>query len=356
MDTSTANTTHNQPAGLNLRRQTLLEIIVADYIQTAVPVASQQLVKRYALHVSPATIRNDMAEIEELGYISRPHSSSGGIPSDPGYRFYVERTIKSSQLPDNFESNVRKSIHPDTADPILWAKSAAEVLSSAVTNLTIATTIKPVVARVKQIQLVHLHDNDALLVVVMQEARVSQRMVRFEGAVDQNAMTDTANHLNTIITGCSAGDLRKLWDSRSSESTLYDSVITETIHVLTDVQKNDTQILYTNGLRNLLNQPEFQSRQKAQDAAGVLEERSLSKIFAEPSVPSEVKVIIGEESHQESLRPYSIVYATYGTPGGDMGIIGTLGPTRMDYGKAISSVQYLSKFLNELILALENPQ
>ena len=356
MDTSTANTTPHQPTGLNSRRQTLLEIIVADYIQTAVPVASQQLVKRYALHVSPATIRNDMAEIEELGYISRPHSSSGGIPSDPGYRFYVERTINSSQLPHNFESKVRESIHPDTADPILWAKNAAAVLSSAVTNLTIATTIKPVVARVKQIQLVHLHDNDALLVVVMQEARVSQRMVHFECVVDQYTMTDTANNLNTIISSCSADDLRKLWDSRTSESSLYDAVIAETIHVLTDTQRNDTQVLYTNGLRNLLNQPEFQSRQKAQDAASVLEEHSLSKIFAEPSISSKARVIIGEESHEESLRPYSIVYATYGTPGGDMGIIGTLGPTRMDYGKAIASVQYLSSFLNELLLALENPQ
>ncbi|MBL76538.1 MAG: heat-inducible transcription repressor HrcA [Chloroflexi bacterium] len=356
MDTTTANTKINQPVGLNSRRQTLLEIIVADYIETAVPVASQQLVKRYALHVSPATIRNDMAEIEELGYISRPHSSSGGIPADPGYRFYVERITNSSQLPDNFESKVRESIHPDTADPMMWAKSAAEVLSNAVANLAIATTIKPEIARVKQIQLVHLHDNDALLVVVMQEARVSQRMVHFDCIVDQVAMTDAANHLNSIISGSSATELRERWNDQINSSPLFDAVINETIHVLTDIQKSDTQILYTNGLRNLLNQPEFESSQKAQDAASVLEEHSLSKIFAESSTSSNVRVLIGEENQDESLRPFSVVYATYGTPGGNIGIIGTLGPKRMHYGKTIASVKYLSNFLNDLLLALENPK
>ena len=141
---------------LNPRRQTLLEFIVSDYIRTAVPVASQQVAARHGLNVSSATIRNDMAEMEEMGFISRPHSSAGGVPSDSGYRFYVERLARRSRHSRRFEESVRAVIRPDAGDPDRWAQGAATVLAGTLQNVAIATSPRPAQTRVKQVQLVHL--------------------------------------------------------------------------------------------------------------------------------------------------------------------------------------------------------
>ena len=136
---------------LNDRRQSLLEFIVGDYIATAVPVASQQIAKRHRLRVSPATIRNDMAELEDLGYISRPHASAGGVPADAAYRFYVERAPQKPRPSRRFEALVHEAIEPEAGDPDTWARGAAAVLSDAVLNVAIVTTPRASHARIKQL-------------------------------------------------------------------------------------------------------------------------------------------------------------------------------------------------------------
>ena len=353
MELPTANTRSSGSApGLNVRRQALLEIIVSDYIETAVPVASQQLAKRYELRVSPATIRNDMAELEEMGYISRPHSSAGGVPSDPGYRFYVERT-QHPRLPHRFQERVRDAITFDDADPGAWARNAARVLASTVQNLAIATAVKPTIARLKHLQLVHLRDTEALLIVVTQEAKLRQHMIHLGSAVDQDALTEAANRLNRLAAGKSIAELRSLWDSGALTSPILETTLLEAIRILSDEERVDAQERYMNGLGHMLSQPEFQSNRSAQDAADVIDDDSLNTLLSARAAPMEVRVVIGQESHDEHLRPYSVVYSTYGTDDGTMGVIGTLGPTRMDYGRAMASVGYLAAFLSELVQALE---
>ena len=339
---------------LNSRRQALLEVIVSDYIETASPVSSQQLARRYELRVSPATIRNDMAELEEMGYISRPHTSAGGVPSDPGYRFYVERAGQRNRLPRNFQERVRGAIDLDEADPDVWARGAARVLASAVHNLAIATTVKRAVARVKQVQIVHLHDRDALLVVVMQDAQLRQRMIHLDEPVTQDELTEAAVQLNRLAAGMSASELRTLWDAGNvSGGHAVATALAETVRVLSDEERNETRERYLNGLSHMLSQPEFQSGKSAHDAAEVLDDDSITRIFDDPPRLAEVRVVIGEESHDEQLRPYSVVYATYGAADGATGVIGAMGPTRMDYARAMSSVRYLATFLSELVQALE---
>ena len=337
-----------------MRRQALLEIIVSDYIETAAPVSSQQLARRYELRVSPATIRNDMAELEEMGYISRPHTSAGGVPSDPGYRFYVERAGQRTRLPRHFQEHVRHAIDFDEADPDAWARGAARVLASAVHNLAIATTVKRAVARVKQLQIVHLHDREALLVVVMQDAQLRQRIIHLDSDATQEELTDAANQLNRLTSGLSAAGLRTLWDSGNvSPGHAAATALAETIRILSDEERSETRERYLNGLSHMLSQPEFQSGKSAHDAAEVLDDDSITRLFHDAPRPAEVRVVIGEESHDEHLRPYSVVYATYGAPDGATGVIGAMGPTRMDYTRAMSSVRYLAAFLSELVQALD---
>ena len=342
---------------LNTRRQALLEIIVSDYIETAAPVSSQQLARRYEFRVSPATIRNDMAELEEMGFISRPHTSAGGVPSDPGYRFYVERAGQRNRLPRHFQEHVRDAIDFDEADPAAWARSAARVLASAVHNLAIATTVKRPVARVKQMQIVHLHDREALLVVVMQDAQLRQRIIHLDSDTTQDDLTLAASQLNRLAGGMSAAELRTLWDSGVHTGRIVSAALVETVRILSDEERRETRERYLNGLSHMLNQPEFQSGRSAQDAAEVLDDDSITRLFHDSPHPAEVRVVIGQESHDEHLRPYSVVYATYGAPDGATGVIGAMGPTRMDYARAMSSVRYLAAFLSELVQALEpSPQ
>ena len=291
---------------LNDRRQSLLEFIVGDYIETAVPVASQQIAKRHRLRVSPATIRNDMAEREDLGYISRPHASAGGVP----------------------------------ADTLL--------------NVAIATTPRAPHARVKQLQLVHLHDRRALLVVVMQEARLRQHIVPFATPFSQDELTALAVRLNAILAGLSAPDVRRVWEPSRGADGDADAVVAELSRLLDEEEREGQARRYTEGLGHMLSQPEIQSAVSAREAVEVLEgSDTLRSVLSEQLGAGNVQVIIGGESHSQQLRPYSVVIARYGAPGRAMGVIGTLGPTRMDYLRAISSVRYLAGFLSGLVGALE---
>ncbi|MEX2598618.1 MAG: heat-inducible transcriptional repressor HrcA [Dehalococcoidia bacterium] len=345
----------NPPVQLNPRRQTLLEIIVTDYIVTASPVASQQVVRRHNLKVSPATIRNDMAELEEMGYLSRPHTSAGGIPSDPAYRFYVERTQRRARPPKQLEELVQKAIHAEDGDPDEWAREAAGVLSTTVQNVAITTAPRAFKARVKQVQLVQLQDRQALLILVMQEARVRQRMVQFPGHVSQEALSDVALQINNMIPGKTGAEIRVAWDNSSLAGPITDPVMNEVLHLLKEEERDEPQRHYMEGLRHMLGQPEFENGLRAREAVEILEDDIvLRRFFVEASEHDGVEVVIGAESQDEQLKPYSVVVARYGLPDKTMGVVGAVGPTRMDYTRAIASVRYMAEFLNELLLALED--
>lgn len=343
------------PSQLNPRRQTLLEIIVTDYIETASPVASQQVVRRHNLRVSPATIRNDMAELEEMGYLSRPHTSAGGIPSDPAYRFYVERTWRRARPSRQLEALVQKAIHAEDGDPDTWAREAASVLASAVRNVAITSAPRAFKAKVKQVQLVQLHERQALLVLVMQEARLRQRMVLFDEPVTQETLTEIAARVNPVMSGKTEEELRALWDSRGIFEPLADAVVTEALHLLSEEEHAEPQRRYMEGLRHMLNQPEFEHSLRAREAVELLEdEQVLRRFWTEAAEGDDVEVIIGAESQHEQMKPYSVVVARYGLPDHIMGVIGAVGPTRMDYSRAIASVRYMADFLNDLLAALED--
>jgi heat-inducible transcriptional repressor len=338
---------------LNERRQHLLEIIVADYIETAAPVASQQIARKHKLNVSSATIRNDMAELEEMGYITRPHTSAGGIPGDLAYRFFVERHARTTRPSRQFEILVRGSLLPDSADPDAWARHAASLLSDNVRNVAIATPPQITKARLKQLQLVHLQDSQALLVMVLQDATVRQHMVHLEAALSQEELSAAAIRLNRLLSGKTTDQIKTAWDADYLPNPADDTVVVEVLKVLSEEEHANEIRQYTQGLHHILNQPEFESTHSAREAVEVLEDGvALKRVIINTGKESGIDVIIGEENPQETLRPYSVVLARYGIPGEATGVVGTVGPTRMDYTTAISSVRYVANFLSDLLTAL----
>jgi heat-inducible transcriptional repressor len=343
----------DQAPSLNERRQQLLEIIVADYIETAAPVASQQIARKHELSVSSATIRNDMAELEEMGYITRPHTSAGGIPGDLAYRFFVERHARTARPSRQFEILVRGSLLPDSGDPDAWARRAASLLSNNVRNVAIATPPQIATARLKQLQLVHLQDTQVLLVMVLQDATVRQRMVNLEAHLSQEELSSAAVRLNQLLGGKTTDQIRTTWDADYQAHPADDIVVVEVLKALGEEEQASGVRQYTQGLHHILNQPEFESTHSAREAVEVLEDGvALKRVIIDTGKDSGIDVIIGEENTQETLRPYSVVLARYGIPGEATGVVGTVGPTRMDYTTAISSVRYVANFLSELITAL----
>jgi heat-inducible transcriptional repressor len=351
-----------EPTGtqLNERRQALLELIVGDYIRTATPVASQQLALRHHLKVSSATIRNDMAELENQGYISRPHTSAGGIPADRAYRFYVERIVPCTQPPSAVPAIAQQGFRKDEADLDGWARAAANILAQAVRNVAIATSPRVFQARMKQLQLVQVQEYQALLVLVMHETKLRQHLIRLPEPTNQEELDGVAKSLNISFSGKTAEEIKSLWPHWSGQTgqeqspdSLPVQVVAEAIRLMVLEEQQESEQHYVEGLSQMLGQPEFTSGVRAREAVELLEDDSLvhNMLLEDPEL-GEVRVIIGEENRQRQFGPYSVVIARYGVPGDVVGTIGALGPTRMDYAGAIASVRYMADFLTTLLATL----
>ena len=340
---------------LNERRKTLLGLIVDDYIQTAAPVASQHLLKHPELNVSPATIRNDMAELEGLGLIARPHTSAGGVPQDLAYRFYVERVASHTKAPRIFQVLVQGALHQDEADPEAWAREAAGILSHEVRNVGIATVPRAFQARIRHFQLVPVRDVQALLVLVMQESRVRQQRVNFPQPFTANGLIDLSSALNAALADKTARDVRAMAEAHQADNGAPRLIMEEIVRLMALEEEQEAERHYVEGLRDMLSQPEFTSGDRAREAVGLVEDTDVIKqMTADVPDQGEVRVIIGNENRQEGLRHYSIVVGRYGVPGYASGTIAAMGPTRMDYARAISSVRYLTSFLSGLLDALRD--
>ena len=342
---------------LNQRRQAILDLIVGDYIRTATPVASQHIARLHHLHVSPATIRNEMAELEELGFISRPHASAGAVPADRAYRSYVGRVNQRSRPPKEVQELVQRSIHPDEGDLESWAKAAAGVLSETVRNVAITTTPRVFHARLKQLQLVQLQDRQALLVVVMQEARLRQHLVPLEEAATQEQLNELVARINTALAGKTVDEVKRDWHPGPDAGALSNLVVAEALKLMSLEEQVAPERLHLEGLGHMLGQPEFTGGARAQQAVEVLEDEQLLRhVLPEDREPGLVQVVIGEEHRHQQLHSFSIVLSLYGGPGTLMGVVCTIGPTRMDYARAIVSVGYLAQLLSSMHAALDEPR
>src|SRR4051812_49193166 len=178
---------------LTERREALLNLIVDEYVDTAVPVGSQYIVRKHAMAVSPATIRIEMAKLEEDGYISQPHTSAGRVPSDKGYRYYVESLMSEESLPFSEREMIRHQFHQTERAMGQWFQLAAAVLAHSVSNFAVVTSPRSKETRLRHLQLVPLQEMSALCVVVLNEARIRQQVLGFREPVDQQALTIAAN-------------------------------------------------------------------------------------------------------------------------------------------------------------------
>jgi heat-inducible transcriptional repressor len=332
------------------RRQAVLGLVVRQYIATATPVGSRTIVEQYGLGISSATIRNEMAYLEEQGYLTHPHTSAGRVPTEKGYRYFVERLMGEAELPLAEQRTIRHQFHQARLDLEQWMRLAAAVLARTAhsTSLVAAPTVAQ--CRFKHLELIAAHGSQALLVLVLMEGVVKQQVLTLAHPVAQEALHQIANRLNDLFTSLSADQIV----ASSYQSTpLEEQISNLVIEMMEEAEARSSGEIYRDGLMNIFGQPEFSEIENVRPIIRILEEQSLLEaILAEVLSSSGVQVIIGGEGRWDELSECSVVLAPYGEAGRAMGALGVLGPMRMRYGRAISTVRYVSDLLSVLIYDL----
>jgi heat-inducible transcriptional repressor len=334
---------------LTRRRDRILSIIIGEYVSKGVPVSSD-VVARKGLGVSSATIRNEMIELEEEGYLVQPHTSAGRIPTDKGYRHYIESLMSYARLSREEQFLIRHQFHQVERAVEEWTRLAAAILSGIVHNVALVTLPKPVEARLKHLELVSLQELLVLLVLVLREAKLRQQMLTLEETVSQEELNASSRKLTSAYVGLTASEIAA---KDLKLSPLEEQVMKTVGQLMKDEEGEEYEEPYIDGLRHMLIQPEFASSDKIAAIMEVIEQKSLLKSFLPRVLTGEgVRVVIGRENKENVMRDCSVILTRYGIPGEVGGAIGVMGPTRMEYQRAIPTVSFLSTVMSELVSEL----
>jgi heat-inducible transcriptional repressor len=328
------------------RRARLLSLIISEYVDSAIPVGSDAIVRRHGLKISSATIRSEMARLEEEGYISHPHTSAGRVPSDKGYRTYVETLMEERDLPWETKQTIRHQFHQAGREEDEWIHLSAAVLARAVENAAVVTVPRSPEGRLKRLELIAIQENAALLVLVLQQARVKQQILMFPEPIEQDQLTVISNHLNEAFAGITAAEIAR----SQVQLTQLEWHVANAIREIMASSDAGFDTAYLDGVRNVLTKPEFASSEKVLNLLDVLEQRNLTRFIPFREIAEEgVTVMIGAEHEDDAMRDYSVVISPYGKPGGIGGAMAVLGPTRMHYPETISTVRFVAGLMGEML-------
>ena len=333
---------------LNDRKRKILQIIIEDYIETAEPVGSRTIARKHDLGLSPATIRNEMSDLELLGYLEQPHTSAGRVPSALAYRLYVD----SMQEPGNLTENDRALINSwykeriRSMDDIF--KSTAKILSRMTQNVSLVVANKSSRARVQYLRFLPLNERQAIMCIVTDDGAMDSGLIELPVDMDMGQLAGKMSHLlkNRKLTEITGDLLQEVYSQVAHDDVLLAS-LKEAIDNI--AAKNKEQKVFLGGAKQLLNQPEFQDVSRVKDLLGILEEEKVVKDILSAGDDSGLKVTIGSENKFTGIKDCSMVQATYRLNGQIVGTMAVLGPTRMEYRKVMAVMNYLHKYLETIL-------
>ena len=335
---------------LTARQTELLKTLVHQYIESASPVASDSVVRKHDLGVSSATVRNDMADLEDQGYITRPYHSAGAVPSSRGYRFYVEAIDEPEELPPASQRTLRSEFTRAEQDLDGWTRLAASLLSGLVNNVALVTIPRERESHVVRVNLVPVQDTLVFLVLVLQEVKLRKQLLTLEEPLSDDDLQSAANRLNDVLAGLSRRQILSQTPPMSAMSPVERAVTDRVV----DMMEAEDNALYGDhhmeGLARLLGQPEFAQAEKVREIVEALEDRELPRmVMAETPEGGRMRVVIGEENRADTLHPLSMVVCRYGLSGGGVGTISAIGPTRMAYPRTIACVRFISALMTDTL-------
>jgi heat-inducible transcriptional repressor len=335
---------------LTERQETILALIVHEYIETAKPISSKMLVAKYNLGISSATVRNEMVALTDANVIRQPHTSAGRVPTEEGYRYFVRRLIRDTGLSLDEKRKISHQFHQARADVDEWTRLAASILAQQSRVASLVTAPRPDRAIFKHLELINTSGQQVLMVLVLQGGDVRQQMLTLSQAMDQPHLSRVANQITATCYGKYVEGINKI---STSFTELAQDVIKLVIDVMSHADAVSAGEIHRDGLSNVLSQPEFSDSESARQALRFLEGRGLlDEVLAKALSPQVggVHVVIGGEGAWEELRDCSMILARYGAQGYATGALGVLGPIRMAYGHSISTVRYVAGLMSDLVV------
>ncbi len=334
--------------GLDERKVKILEAIIRMYLDTGEPVGSRTIAKDTDLNLSSATIRNEMSDLEELGYITAPHTSAGRIPSDKGYRFYVDHLL---QTKDKEISDMKEFVieHTEKMDQVL--RQVAKMLAKTTNYATMISSPKYSGSKVKFIQLSMLDETQLLAVIVMETNVVKNKIIVLKQPLDNEEVFRLNVLLNSTLNGLSISEINLGMISRLKEQAGgHGDIIGTVLDAVAESIRQEEPEIYTSGATNIFKYPELSDSQKASELIYTLEEKQQLAALVSDSLSSEeetgIQVYIGNESPIQTMKDCSVVTATYELGEGVKGTVGIIGPKRMDYEKVMDSLKELTTQLD----------
>ena len=334
---------------LNERKKKILQIIIEDYISSAEPVGSRTIARKYDLGLSPATIRNEMSDLELLGYLEQPHTSAGRIPSAQAYRFYVDALIEPGTLTDNdmalidgWYNERRRNI-----DDIF--QSTAKILSRMTQNVSMVLTNQQTIANFCYLKFLPLDSQHAILCIVADDGSIDTNVVDIPLGMSSEEMDYLAGKMSKLLEDRNLSDISVEILQNVHTDVVEDKLIFSSLLQAVRKMTGRRQKVFLGGTKQLLNQPEFRDVERVRNLLGILEEEKVLKDLLQGGEDSGLKVTIGSENKFTGIQDCSMVQATYRLNGQIVGTMAVLGPTRMEYGKVISVMDYLHKYLKTIL-------
>lgn len=338
---------------LDERKIKILNSIIQTYLITGEPVGSRTISKYTDLNLSSATIRNEMSDLEDLGYIIQPHTSAGRIPSDKGYRFYVDNLMKEKIA----EVDEMKDILIEKADKLDYLlKHVAKLLAANTNYATMISAPQYKRNKLKFIQLSRVEESQLLVVVMLEGNLIKNRLIEVDERVSEDEVAKLNILINTFLQGLNLQEINmELIQRMKAQAEGYGQIIGQIIDaVAVVIQEEDDLEIYTSGTTNLLKYPELGDREKASELLYMMEEKkALSELIVDQEVSAEenknpIQIYIGSESPVSTMKDCSIVTATYELEEGVQGTIGIIGPKRMDYKKVVGNLQTMMNQLDDI--------
>lgn len=354
------------------RRQFILKLVVQEFVETATAVSSDMLVRKYGLNISPATVRNEMAALEELGYLTHLHTSAGRVPTDAGYRFFVEHLMEPLPLSAEERRAIRHQFAQVRGELDQWIQLGAAILARTAQNASVITPPQAYQSRFKHLELIAIYETTVLLVLVLHDGTVRQQTMTLEMPQTQEDLRRIALRINERCKDAPVQQVARYCRERGEDTEsveqlgpllaeLEQQVLTMVTAAMRQLEDQVNMQIYSDGLIEMLSQPEFiPALLKEEDASRAVERmRQVLETFTDHSIlgtlvlralaSDGVHVVIGGEHGKDEMRDYSVVLSRYGVNGVVNGVLGVIGPTRMAYPRSISTVSYISTVLSDMV-------
>ncbi len=337
------------------RKKRILQAIIDDYIDTAEPIGSRTIARKHELGLSSATIRNEMADLEEMGYLAQPHTSAGRIPSDKGYRLYVDKLMPAHALKAEDIEKLRSEMELRINELSQLLRQASAVLSrfTKYTSMAISPQLKA--STIKAIQVVPIEPGKALVIVVNNADIVRNGLVKISEYIKPEALIKISNILNNKLSGLAIQQVNlHIIKDLERETGVPGEILMPILDGAADcIEQIDNQEVYVEGTTNILNYPEFRDVMKAREFMNMIDEKtSISRALLDNVDPDGISVRIGTENDLSCIKDCSIITINYNIADTLSGTIGIIGPTRMEYPKVISSLRYVRKIVSDEISRL----